>query len=538
MKRFLLITTLVLVNSIMMNILKVYADETPFKIIYPNLSYSNINISYNSTDTLDLSDIDCAINGFSLDCEIIRLQNNSFARVILEDATGKNYLVLENDKYRNNGDTVKYHGYCEESASLNNIYPKYLKLYLKDAVLKLNSIKYSTTSENSQVDYVSDFSNSDTLKKRQITEIVNNINRYNKEHNKLWIAGITNVSLMDYESKKRVLGIKNDGYDTEGYEYYIDGIFEIGEPDTKDNGVSTNEIEMYSPYVESFDWRNRHGINWMTSCKDQGQSGYCVAFAITGALEAISNIYYNNKIDLDLSEQDIVYTYAKQHFIDTISEYYKKGMLEPTALQGVKSVGVVDEMSVPFIDSPNITVSPQRGDYKECLFFNRYDDVNYYQQINNIKYDLINFGPMVGGINAGETRHAMTLVGYHKIKVGDTITNVTTEYEGAGIIREGDRRIGQTYWVFKNSYGENFGRRGYMYVLFADMSKMSKPYYIMTPLQSEQYSDNDIICSDKDGDGYYFWGFGTKPSHLPKWIPKSRDGDDSNAKYGPMNSYG
>ena len=270
MKRFLLITTLMLVNSIMMNILKVYADETPFKIIYPNLSYSNINISYNSTDTLDLSDIDCAINGFSLDCEIIRLQNNSFARVILEDATGKNYLVLENDKYRNNGDTVKYHGYCEESASLNNIYPKYLKLYLKDAVLKLNSIKYSTTSENSQVDYVSDFSNSDTLKKRQITEIVNNINRYNKEHNKLWIAGITNVSLMDYESKKRVLGIKNDGYDTEGYEYYIDGIFEIGEPDTKDNGVSTNEIEMYSPYVESFDWRNRHGINWMTSCKDQG----------------------------------------------------------------------------------------------------------------------------------------------------------------------------------------------------------------------------------------------------------------------------
>lgn len=46
------------------------------------------------------------------------------------------------------------------------------------------------------------------------------------------------------------------------------------------------------------------------------------------------------------------------------------------------------------------------------------------------------------------------------------------------------------------------------------------------------------ICSDNDGDGYYFWGLGNRPSNLPEWAPKQRDGDDSNAQYGPMDNYG
>jgi len=52
------------------------------------------------------------------------------------------------------------------------------------------------------------------------------------------------------------------------------------------------------------------------------------------------------------------------------------------------------------------------------------------------------------------------------------------------------------------------------------------------------YSDSDIVCEDVDGDGYYFWGVGSKPSHCPSWVPNTPDGDDSNINYGPIDAYG
>ena len=199
---------------------------------------------------------------------------------------------------------------------------------------------------------------------------------------------------------------------------------------------------------------------------------------------------------------------------------------------------MIDESSAPFIDSPNVLVPPTRNDSIECLFFKRQGEILYHtNNINGIKSALICNGPLISGFYLDEDKgHAMTMVGYHTIKAGDTISHITTEYNGAGIIPEGDRRIGKTYWVFKNSYGEDFGRNGYMYVLFNSYTSMVAPKYIKTPLYSLIYSDDDIVCSDNDGDGYYFWGIGnTRPAGLPEWVPKVADGDDSNAKYGPTN---
>ena len=52
------------------------------------------------------------------------------------------------------------------------------------------------------------------------------------------------------------------------------------------------------------------------------------------------------------------------------------------------------------------------------------------------------------------------------------------------------------------------------------------------------YSDSDIVCSDADGDGLYFWGIGPKPAHCPSWVPDDPDGDDSNINFGTQDCYG
>lgn len=52
------------------------------------------------------------------------------------------------------------------------------------------------------------------------------------------------------------------------------------------------------------------------------------------------------------------------------------------------------------------------------------------------------------------------------------------------------------------------------------------------------YTDADVVCEDADGDGYYFWGLGPKPTNCPASVPDTPDGGDSDPTVGPMDEYG
>lgn len=75
--------------------------------------------------------------------------------------------------------------------------------------------------------------------------------------------------------------------------------------------------------MDVWDWRNRHGANdpsspyfddddsgftgWITPIKNQAEPtgcGSCSAFGTFGSFEAMINLYYNQHLDLDLSEQE------------------------------------------------------------------------------------------------------------------------------------------------------------------------------------------------------------------------------------------
>ena len=81
------------------------------------------------------------------------------------------------------------------------------------------------------------------------------------------------------------------------------------------------------------------------------------------------------------------------------------------------------------------------------------------------------------------------------------------------IINEDDNYLGKTYWIFKNSKGPDYGHAGYAYFYFANLDNMITPYYAKTPIYSMTLTDEDIICQDADGDGYYYWGIGQKPAN-------------------------
>ena len=69
------------------------------------------------------------------------------------------------------------------------------------------------------------------------------------------------------------------------------------------------------------------------------------------------------------------------------------------------------------------------------------------------------------------------------------------------------------------------------------MNNVINSYVLDGKVLSTIYDDRNILCTDKDEDGYYNWGVGPKPDQCPS-CPDLPDGDDSNPCLGPMDEYG
>ena len=188
---------------------------------------------------------------------------------------------------------------------------------------------------------------------------------------------------------------------------------------------------------------------------------------------------------------------------------------------------------------------------------NYWEGNSQYRQEDSIKKLLIHHGPIASGfcvqhdsttVNFSPRAHAMALVGYGAIHAGDSIREIigsgdSSTYSSYYRIPEGSPLIGRTFFKFKNSNNirVNDDIDGYMYLLFHNMFQMTSPLrllypYTITDCQTNlpKYTDNDVVCEDADGDGYYFWGFGPKPAT----ITGEPDGDDSDPNYGTMDDFG
>ena len=157
--------------------------------------------------------------------------------------------------------------------------------------------------------------------------------------------------------------------------------------------------------------------------------------------------------------------------------------------------------------------------------------------------------PLAGRI--GSWSHAMTLVGYKTIKAGDIVYE---HYNTRIVVKPGDPHIGQTVWIFKNSWGENWGDHGFLYA-FVNINNMVSSAAPTLPFEYKYNYDGSskyppiyspLISAisqptpayDKDNDGYYWWGIGPRPKNLPANAKLEEDSDDSDASIGPMNQYG
>lgn len=223
-----------------------------------------VNQLFTENTAISLFSYSHPLTGLCLDAVVTATRSDYFVRVLLKDKNNDKYVVME--RYPELNDSLSFHldNYCEETALLNNIRPDSLIIYTKNVSLFIKSVKVSFSNGEKGSDNLIQTSQIENLKKEQVGHTIDKINSYNRSHAKIWIAGMRKIALKEFSDKMRLLGIPQD-QPTGGLEYYVAGIFEMGD-------FSNGYPQIRSDYVSSFDWRNRHGKNWITSVKHQGKA--------------------------------------------------------------------------------------------------------------------------------------------------------------------------------------------------------------------------------------------------------------------------
>ncbi|XP_055387373.1 procathepsin L-like [Condylostylus longicornis] len=193
-------------------------------------------------------------------------------------------------------------------------------------------------------------------------------------------------------------------------------------------------------------------VNWVdfgfrNPVINQGSCGSCYAMASTAAVEGHYFIKYKQLIQL-----------SQQEIVDCSSNYGNKGCqygFMHATLNYIKDNGVGAAAGNPY-----------RGVVGQCRYSNpRYYINNWYRTAQNDEYALmqaLTVGPVVVLINAG--------LNSFKYYNGGLYYDANCYLNPSGInhfvtvVGYGVNNANQPYWVFKNSWGSNWGSGGYMYM--------------------------------------------------------------------------
>lgn len=508
------------------------------------LSQDETVLSFNKNEARNISGILASGN-------IKFTSSNGYVRILVADQYGYEKLVYESFPllaFKEGKDSFELMGF--ETGKIKDFVPEKVHILISDAIVEHLKITVSGISVPQQAPAASLHARTRTVplpptfidEDTRIKFLIYRLNLKLEASGALWRAGDTPFGRLSYEEKKAMYGGVVPNF--KGAEYYIGGILDIDAP---------NVNSKKSSYVPDFDWRTRHSATvkgspyfqneitgWITPVKDQKSCGSCWALSAIGAMEAVAKLYKNADCNFDLSEQELV---------SCSNAGSCNGGWAASALDYISRKRIQDEMSFPYKAQDRPCSEKGRPRYtiqnagKE-LFTPTQD--NEFASIEKLKSMLIK-SPLAGCISSWS--HAMTLVGYKTIKEGDIVYE---HYNTRIVVKPGDPHIGQTVWIFKNSWGENWGDHGFLYA-FVNINNMVSSVAPTLPFEYKYYWSSkypvlsyQLISAisqpapayDRDNDGYYWWGIGPRPKNLPASAKLEEDSDDSDASIGPMNQYG
>jgi len=292
-----------------------------------------------------------------------------------------------------------------------------------------------------------------------------------------WQAGVTSVSGLSLEAKKQLCGAKFA-------------------PVTEDVAAVTPSMDL-GALPAAFDWRDKDGVNWMTSVKDQNPCGTCWVHGTLGSLEAAINIYRDDPdIDMDLSEQMIL-SCAAPNITPTCSGGEPVEAYDYLVWDG----GVPDEACFTYqcpASSPSAVPCNCCPDWADKAWEITYAQVSP-DTTDAYKAALMEYGPLGVPMRANDDWFSYTGGIYQPVLESE-------EWMDAFALDEPNHWITMVgyddaggYWIVKNSWSRDWGEEGYGKILYGDIEQYSHTFAILS-VDGPDNCKSVTVYNDGDAD--------------------------------------
>lgn len=218
-------------------------------------------------------------------------------------------------------------------------------------------------------------------------------------------------------------------------------------------------FEVSTGLPSSLDWRNKDGVNYLGKMMNQGNCGSCVAFASVATLEA--------QVSINTGLPSLKPTFSPQMLFACGGGSCDRGWMPGSAASHLKNSGVADEACMPYTSG---STKQDASCSDRCS-----DSAARSYKISNIS----KVGGVFGGRSIEKVKAALlkgplmtTLTVYE-----DFVTYSSGVYlhkTGAALGGHAVSLVGyddaKQAWLVRNSWGEEFGENGYVWVAYADKS--------------------------------------------------------------------
>lgn len=205
---------------------------------------------------------------------------------------------------------------------------------------------------------------------------------------------------------------------------------------------------------ESIDWRNVQGKNWLGPVRNQANCGACVAFATIAVIEDQLTIDSRSLWKRDAFSQEALFTCGKGNC--------NSGWRVETAALVVEKIGVVDSACLPY-------GAGAAGKTVACGTFCENQDQRTLKIKSIIRpkgaaaiKEALKRGPLV-------TTMAV-LQGFDSYTGGIFKAKPDAKYLGGHAVAIVGFNDSERYFIIKNSWGEDWGEKGYARMSYDDIS--------------------------------------------------------------------
>jgi len=323
--------------------------------------------------------------------------------------------------------------------------------------------------------------------------------------NKNWQAGITSVSNLPDDERKKMLGailLSHENTSSSAAE-------------SVDSALQSLPNALGLP--SSLDWRDNGG-DFTTPIRDQGQCGSCWAFATLGAFESRMELAYNNpNLNPDLAEQDLVSCTGCGGC---------SGASMPCPLNWIRDYGAMNESCYPYV-ARDTSCNPG------CSRSYRISEWHQVTPLNNenaIK-EALTRGPVIGTFNV------YTDFYYYKNGIYEHTWGSLEGGHAIVIVGWGQDERG-TYWICKNSWGTGWGEVGWFKIRSGNCGINDELYELTVTPPAPLFPQVNFIGTPAQGIRPLTVQFTDLSTNSPiSWNWNFGDGSTNSTVQNPLHTY-